>query len=529
MDYILNPYIVAFFIDLWCILIFWIFLLVGIFINSNTKLKIDHFYFINLFKLILGWWIVLSFFLLFYLDFIDYIMVDSILLLNNLTYNFYTLFVKLVVLISAYFFTPTIYRKGINTYELYTIYGFIVIGLVMLILSSNFLGFYLGLELQSLALYVLIAYNYKSVLAFETSLKYYILGALFSGLLLLGISFIYGYYGTLNFNDLGLIIKTREINNNDNYIIVVVLPMILVTAAFMFKLSAVPFHFWAFDVYQVSSFNIIGFVSITSKLAVFFTMLRIFSKFVSVLEPFVFLFILSVAILSIVIGNIGGLFQTNIKKLLAYSTISNMGFVLLGFSAFEENGIAASIFYILVYSLTNLALILLFSKLKKSDGSDISNTKDLLSLYAYNPRFCYLMVPLLLSLAGLPPFGGFFAKYYVLLQAMDYWAFWPFIYPIIFVSILGSFYYLYIIYIIIFNANILPKFKIIEHTDTLIKGSILEPVFTRKYNIWTYFNNSSELKYSDYFTLAFSSVTAIFIFFFITDIFNFLYQLIQLL
>ena len=518
-NYILNSTLIMFLSDVWFVIVFLLFLLFGIFKSLNPNLNKD--YFSILFKFILSLWIIISFLnLIFYFSPTE--LEYNLILINGLNYTKYTLIVKLFILVGSYLFVP-IYEKNINSYELYTIYSLIIIGLVVLVLSSNFLVFYLGLELQSLALYILIAYKRSSSLSIEASLKYYILGALASGILLLGMSFIYGYFGTLNFNELALIISSSlEFRINK----LVLISILLIITTFLFKLSIAPFHNWAPDVYEASTIDVIGLISIVSKLAVFFTLIRLIFGFMYISEDFVSYFIFSTAFLSIIIGNFAGLFQTNLKRLFAYSTISHMGFILLGLSSFDINGLVSSIFYILVYSLTTLSLLFILNKIKKSDGSNISDIRELAGLSIYNPILSYIIGILLLSLAGLPPLGGFFIKYYVILQVAESWG-WIFSFFIIFISIIGSFYYLYIIYIFLF-ISILPKSKIMTHLNNYILGSKLQNEFLQKgYQPWLYFDSLNKLNLFNYFIFTFTSIFSIFIIFFISDLFYICYDIIQ--
>ena len=521
-NYILNPAILMFIIDLWFIIVFSLFFLFGIFINFNANLKPN--YFTILFRVILGFWIILNLINLYQYFYFGNEFGNNLILINGLTYTRFTLIAKLFILFSAFFFIPYYeQQKDLNSYKLYAIYGLLIIGLVILSSSSNFLTFYLGLELQSLALYTLIAYNRTSSLAIEGAIKYYVLGALASGILLLGISFIYGYLGTINFYEISLLTKSDANFKTDK---VLIFASLLLFMTFMFKLSAVPFHYWAPDVYEVSTMDTIGLISIVSKLTMFFILIRLVFGFLYVFEDFVSYFIFIIGFLSILVGNFAGLFQTNLKRLLAYSTISHIGFILLGFSLFNLNGLISSIFYILIYSLTNLSLIFLLGKMKKIDGTNISDIRELAGLYAYNPLLAYVIGTLFLSLAGLPPLGGFFAKYYVILQVANTWG-WGVMYIVIFISIIGSFYYLYIIYVSIFII-ILPKIKIMSYiTHTYVSGSFLKNEFyQKKYNPWLYFDSLDKVSFSSYFIFLIISLLSILIVFFISDIFDAIYYMI---
>lgn len=518
-QYILSQELIFFTVDVWFVLIFLVFFLFSVVVSSFKQVL--EYYFKGLFQFILFMWIMINFTSIFYfLDFSYDVNLGS-LLSWNLSYNIFNVLVKFTILVTALLFVPT-YEKDLNKFELYVLYGLIILGLVILSLSANFLVFYLGLELQSLAIYLLIAYRRKSTLALEASLKYYILGALASGILLLGISILYGYCGTINFYELNLMLnflnvglfKTFESNN------ILLLSGVLVTAAFIFKLSAAPFHSWAPDVYQASTMEVVGLVSVVSKIAIFFTFVRILLMVFSVLYFYLSYFLMAVGLLSIFIGNFAGLFQTDLRRLLAYSTISHIGFLILGLSTSTTGGLVSSVFYMIVYSLTNTGLLLVLRNIKNSNGLHIVEIRDLISLNTCNSVYSYMLGFLFLSLAGLPPLGGFFAKYYVILQVIDVWG-WKMAYPVIFISILGSFFYLYIVYLLFFVAYLKPT--LISHVSQYTKDTVLDTMsLHRGYNTWLYFDSVDSISTFQSFILSFFVFVALFLVFFVQDIFSFI-------
>lgn len=518
--YFLTSELIFFMTDLWFVAAFLLFFIFGIALSLKS---LSYSYFLRLFRFILGLWLVISLSAFMYLllclelTSVDFISTGSFLA-GSLSYTIFNVFIKLLVLFFALVFVPD-YRGRLNTFELYTLYALAILGLVVLVLSSNFLVFYLGLELQSLAIYLLIAYRRYSSLAIEASLKYYILGALSSGIFLLGVSFIYGYCGTINFQDLALLfdpmqplfLSQLEFNN------LLILASVLIVTSFIFKFSAAPLHFWAPDVYQASSFDIIGLISVISKLALFSVLVRLTLMFFFVYQFYLSFFFVVVGILSIIIGNFVGLMQTDLKRLLAYSTISHMGFLVLGFSTITLGGLVSSVFYIFIYTLTNTALLVLLRYICTLSGSSIVEIGDLAGLRKFSPIFAYMLAILLLSLAGLPPLGGFFAKYYVILQVADVWG-WFITYIIIFISIIGSFFYLYIVYLLLF-ASSFPKFEVFSHVSSYIRPRSGELLNRNVQVIWLYVDALDSLPKSTFFICSFLSLNAIFVVFFIPDIF----------
>lgn len=322
---------------------------------------------------------------------------------------------------------------------------FAVLGMLVLISAYSLLTVYLGLELLSLSLYAMIAMHKKSVLASEAAVKYFILGALASGILLYGMSIIYGVSGSLQLS----VIATNIADHTDNILVVFGLVFIVVGVAF--KLGAVPFHMWVPDVYQGSPTSVTLFIASAPKLAAFAMMVRLL---VDGLHPLLgdwqaMLCILSV--LSMGIGNIVAISQRNIKRMLAYSTIAHVGYLLIGILSGSQAGYAASLFYIITYAAMSMgafAIIILLGR-KDYEADQLESFKG---LAARSQWFAFIMLILMFSMAGIPPFLGFWAKWFVLKELIDAGFVWLAVLAVLF-SIIGVYYYLRVIKLMYFDET----------------------------------------------------------------------------
>ena len=337
--------------------------------------------------------------------------------------------------------------------EFYILALFTLLGQVVMISGNNFLTLYLGLELLSLASYALVALRRRSNVSSESGMKYFILGALASGLLLYGMSMLYGATGSLDLGEVFRAINTGNINKT-----ILVFGVVFVVAGLAFKLGAAPFHMWVPDVYQGSPTAVTLLIAGAPKVAAFAMTLRIL---VEGLLPLAFdwqnmLIVLAVA--SLAIGNITGVVQTNFKRLLAYSTVSHMGFLLLGLVSGVSSGkpdltaqaYSASMFYAITYVLTALGafgIILLLAR----KGYEAEEIADLKGLSKKSPWFALLMLFIMMSLAGLPPTVGFYAKLSVLGAVVDAGMPWLAVVAVLF-SLVGAFYYLRVIKVMYFDV-----------------------------------------------------------------------------
>ena len=334
------------------------------------------------------------------------------------------------------------------------------VGGMFLISANDFLIFYLGIELQALSLYLLAAIKRDSKQSSEAGMKYFILGCLASGILLFGISMIYGFSGTTNFSALASLYHASD----ESFIMPagVLFGFILVLTAMFFKISAAPFHMWSPDVYQGSPAIVTTFFATVVKLTVTIALIKLVST-LFVGWPGVEKIFLFIAILSMAVGSFGAIFQKNIKRLLAYSSIGHVGFILLGLSALNLEGYipSSSTFYILVYTVISIGgfgFILLIKDVNNKDHSqedDATNDRifdisSLSGLSKTNPVMALSLAILVFSMAGIPPLAGFFAKFYVIGAALSAKFYVAAVIAVLF-SVISAYYYLRIIKIMYFD------------------------------------------------------------------------------
>ncbi|WP_426397940.1 NADH-quinone oxidoreductase subunit NuoN [Ralstonia sp. R-29] len=337
--------------------------------------------------------------------------------------------------------------------EFYMFALFTLGGQVVMITGNNFLTLYLGLELLSLASYTLVALRRRSNVSSESAMKYFILGALASGLLLYGMSMMYGATGSLELGEVFRQINTGNINKT-----ILVFGVVFLVAGLAFKLGVAPFHMWVPDVYQGSPTAVTLLIAGAPKLAAFAMTLRIL---VEGMLPLAFDWqnmLIVLAVVSLAVGNITGVVQTNFKRLLGYSTVSHMGFLLLGLLSGVSSGkpdltaqaYSASMFYAVTYVLTTLGafgVILLLSR----KGYEAEEIADLKGLSKKSPWFALLTLFMMMSLAGLPPTVGFYAKLSVLGAVVDAGMSWLAIVAVMF-SLVGAFYYLRVVKVMYFDT-----------------------------------------------------------------------------
>ena len=300
--------------------------------------------------------------------------------------------------------------------EYFTISLLGLIGTMIMISANSLLMLYLGIELLSLSLYALIGFNKKSSLSSEAAIKYYVLGAMSSGILLFGISLIYGFTGSITYDGIASQLVNIDMNSVDY--IAIIFGIIFITASLCFKFGAAPFHMWVPDIYQGSLISTTILLSTLPKIAVFIVFLKLyFIPFIILKEVWSDILIF-VGMLSIVIGSLFALTQENIKRLLAYSAISNIGFIIVSLGLISIDGIHASLYYTVVYSLTALASFGIITHItSNSDG--IEKITDLAGLSKTHPYFAFLILITMLSSAGIPPLIGFHAKLMVIKALID--------------------------------------------------------------------------------------------------------------
>ncbi len=344
-------------------------------------------------------------------------------------------------------------RYYIKTHKFYSGEYFVltlisVLGSMVILSGYNLLTIYLGLEILSLSLYTLIAMVVIRGKAIEAALKYFILGAVASGLLLYGITMIYGISGSIDISEINKFAYSSYLDNRD--ILILNFGLIFIIAGLAFKLGAVPFHMWVPDVYHGSPTSVTMFLSTVPKIAAVVMTIRLLTDALGSLVSYWQDILTMLAVLSIIIGTLAAVKQKNIKRMLAYSTIAHIGFVLLGFITGVVSGYAAAVFYVLAYVLMGIAgfgiIILLNTK-----GFDTQKISDFKGLSRTHPWFALMMLIVMLSMAGIPPFIGFYSKFFVLQQVIFQGFVWLAVLALVF-TVIGAFYYLRVIKVMFFDS-----------------------------------------------------------------------------
>ena len=318
-----------------------------------------------------------------------------------------------------------------------------ILGMMVMISSNDLIVFYMGLELQSLALYVLASFNRDNLLSTESGLKYFILSALSSGLLLYGCSLIYGFSETTNFNEI--------LNNSSGAEYGLTFGIVFILVGLAFKISAVPFHMWAPDVYQGSPTSVTIFFAILPKIAALTVFIRfLYVPFINMIDQWQMI-IIFISIASMIFGAVAAIGQTNLKRLVAYSSIGHMGYALAGLSVGTNQGIQSSITYISIYFVMNLAFFSCLFMLRRGDNY-FEKTDDLSGLSKNHPILAFSMMVILFSLAGIPPLAGFFAKFYIFMAVIEQSMYFLAVVGLL-STVVAAFYYLRIIKIIYFDPE----------------------------------------------------------------------------
>ncbi len=372
---------------------------------------------------------------------------ETLLFNDSIIIDYLSSFMKIVTLLAA-FLVLLISTNYLKIFRIFKIeYPILilssVLGMMVMISSNDLIVFYMGLELQSLALYVLASFNRDQLKSSEAGLKYFVLSALSSGLLLYGCSLIYGFTGSTNFN-----IIANQLSSNE-YTLTFGIVFILVGLAF--KISAVPFHMWAPDVYEGSPTSVTLFFTMVPKIAALTVFIRfLYVPFLNLIDQWqMILIFLSIA--SMLFGAIAAIGQTNLKRLIAYSSIGHVGYTLAGLATGSNDGIQNSIIYITIYILMNLGLfscLLMF----KRDNKYYENIEDLSGLSKNHPLLSLSLLVILFSLAGIPPLAGFFAKFYIFKSVIEQSMYFLAIVGLL-STVVAAFYYLRIIKIIYFDKE----------------------------------------------------------------------------
>ena len=374
--------------------------------------------------------------------------IEKILLFNgSVVIDYLSSFMKIITLLAA-FIVLAISKNYLDNFKISKIeYPILilssVLGMMVMISSNDLIVFYMGLELQSLALYVLATFNRNNLKSSEAGLKYFVLSALSSGLLLYGCSLIYGFSGSTNFE-----IIASQLNSNE-YALTFGIVFILVGLAF--KISAVPFHMWAPDVYEGSPTTVTLFFTMVPKIAALTVFIRfLYVPFLELIDQWqMILVFLSIA--SMLFGAIAAIGQKNIKRLIAYSSIGHIGYALAGVASASNDGIQSSVIYLTIYIVMNLGLFSCLLMLRRNDNY-YESIDDLSGLSKNHPILSFSLLVILFSLAGIPPLAGFFAKFYIFKAVIEQSMYFLAIVGLL-STVIAAFYYLRIIKIIYFDPE----------------------------------------------------------------------------
>ena len=326
---------------------------------------------------------------------------------------------------------------------------FATVGMMMMVSANDLIALYLGLELQSLSLYVLAAFKRDTTRSSEAGLKYFVLGALSSGMLLYGCSMIYGFAGTTSFDGL-----VQVLGGDQTASVGLIVGIVFLIAGLAFKISAVPFHMWTPDVYEGAPTPITAFFAVAPKIAAISLFVRV------MMDPFGGLveewrqIIIFVSILSMILGAFAAIAQTNIKRLMAYSSIGHMGYALVGLASGSEAGIQGVILYMTIYLAMNVGTFACILAMRRK-GEMVEEISDLAGLSKSNPMLAAALLVFMFSMAGIPPLAGFFGKLYIFLAAIEAQLYVLAIIGVV-ASVVGAFYYLRIVKIMYFDEAVEP-------------------------------------------------------------------------
>ena len=363
-------------------------------------------------------------------------------------------FIKLLVLLGAavvlIMSQAYLEREKMARFEFPVLVVFSVLGMMLMASAGDFITLYLGMELQSLALYVLAAFNRDNLRSTEAGLKYFVLGALSSGMMLYGISLLYGFAGATGFAKISMIVQSGSITTG------VVFGLVFLISGLAFKIAAVPFHMWTPDVYEGAPTPITAFFSASPKVAAMALFVRAMAEALpSALDQWRQI-VIFIAILSMALGAVAAIGQNNIKRLMAYSSIANMGYALIGLATGTPDGVQGVLIYLAIYIVTNIGIFACILAMRRGEAM-VENIPDLAGLAQSRPGYAFLFSAFMFSLAGIPPLAGFFAKFYVFLAAMKQG-----LYPLavigVVISVVGAYYYLRIVKVIYFDPPA-PEFE----------------------------------------------------------------------
>lgn len=356
-------------------------------------------------------------------------------------------FIKAAILWSSFACILMAYRyfsdENEGRFELPVLMLLATCGMSLMVSAQSFIALYLGMELQSLSLYVLAAFNRDSLRSSEAGLKYFVLGSLSSGMMLYGITLIYGFSGSMDFTAIAGLVKNGGVS------IGLVFGMVFLLAGLAFKISAVPFHMWTPDVYEGAPTPITAYFASSAKIAAFALLLRtLLTAFPGAVHEWREI-VVFISVLSMALGAFAAIGQTNIKRLLAYSSIGHMGYALLGLAAGTALGVRGMLFYLVFYAVTNLGIFACILEMRRN-GKYVEQIADLAGLARSRPRLAFAIATMMLSLSGLPPLAGILAKAFVFLAAIDAHLYILAVFGVL-TSVVAAYYYLRIVKVMYFD------------------------------------------------------------------------------
>jgi NADH-quinone oxidoreductase subunit N len=395
---------------------------------------------------------------------------ESVLAMNGLVVDdmlsdLLKFFTYVSVSLTLFFSRDYLTARGLFRGETFVLALFTLLGMMVMISAANFLTLYMGLELQALSLYALVAMDRTAKRASEAAMKYFVLGALASGMLLYGMSMVYGATGSLDLEQI-----MRAVLSGQGNRMILLFGLVFIVSAIAFKLGAVPYHMWVPDVYDGAPTAVTLMIGSAPKIAAFAFMLRLLEGGLPGLEFDWQGMLMVLSLLSMILGNLVAIAQTSIKRMLAYSTIANMGYMLMGFLAANLDGFSAAMFYVVVYALTTLAsfgMIMLLSR----EGFEADQLSDFKGLNQRSPWWAFVMLIVMFSLAGIPPTAGFYAKFSVIEAAVNAGFVWLAVVAVL-ASLIGAFYYLRVVKLMYFDDAV-DAAPIVARADTraLLSGN----------------------------------------------------------
>lgn len=387
--------------------------------------------------------------------------VNTVLFNGSFVVDDFARLLKVMVLlggiVTLYMSVTYLSESGLFKPEYTVLLLFSLLGMMMMLSANDLIAMYLGLEVQSLALYVVASFRRDSVRSSEAGMKYFVLGALSSGMLLYGCSMVYGFTGSINFEDIAKASITEGAPS-----VGMVIGLVFILAGLAFKISAVPFHMWTPDVYEGAPTPVTAFFAACPKIAAMGLLIRVIHSAFPEMQPQWNQIIIFISIASMLLGAFGAIGQTNIKRLMAYSSIGHMGFALVGVAAGNREGIEGVLVYLMIYLIMTVGAFACILAMRRNEEM-VENIEDLRGLSQTNLPAAFMFAMLMFSLAGIPPLAGFFAKFYVFMAAVKADMFVLAVVGVL-ASVVGAFYYLRIIKIMFFDE---PKEGINEMPSQL--------------------------------------------------------------